>query len=132
MFVSYGVKDTVHGVLDDIWMRDMFVTQLSDTRVVRFRYRPAYLDQYTVNIIDKTTRQLVAEVWPNGEVRELDLVLDGGGIVWEPSTMRAVVTERVLRDNPWLVNRTSLSADSAPSTRPSGSVCWRASHRAAD
>ena len=41
--------------------------------------------------------------------------------VWEPSTRRAVVTERVLRDNPWLVNRTSLSADGAP-PRPTGAA----------
>ena len=115
LFTRFGVSDTVYGVLDDIWMRDLFVTQLSDTRVVRFRYRPAYLDQPTVNYIDLSARKLVSLLWPHGEVQKLDdLVLDGGGIAWEPSTLRAVVTERVLRDNPWLVNRKSLSADGKP------------------
>lgn len=115
LFTRFGISDTVYGVLDDIWMRDLFVTQLSDTRVVRFRYRPAYLDQATVNYIDLSARKLVSLLWPHGEVQKLDdLVLDGGGIAWEPSTLRAVVTERVLRDNPWLVNRKSLSADGKP------------------
>ena len=114
LFFEYNVQDSVHGKLDDIWMRDLFVTQLSDTRLVRFAYRPAYLTERMIHPIDYTARALVSDIWPRGEVNQLDVVLDGGGIVWEPSTRRAVVTERVLRDNPWLVNRKSLSADGKP------------------
>jgi len=122
LLFGYGVADAIHGKLDDIWLRDLLVTQLSDTRVVRFRYRPAYLSQMLVSVVDTSTRALVGSIWPGGEVQPLDtLVLDGGGIVWEPSTLRAVVTERVLRDNPWLVNRTSLSADGKP-PRPTGAA----------
>ena len=109
-------------ILDDIWMRDLFVTQLSDTSVVRFSYSPAYLYPMEVHYIDNSARRLVDKIWPNGEVQQLELVLDGGGIVWEPSTRRAVVTERVLRDNPaLLVNRTSLSANGLP-PRPNGAA----------
>lgn len=37
---EYGLNDAIVGVLDDIWIRDFFVTQLSDTTLVRFGYRP--------------------------------------------------------------------------------------------
>ena len=105
-------EDLLDFGLDDIWMRDFFVFQLSNTTVVRFSYAPAYLDATNVGYIDSTARALVREIWDHTatEVRQLSLVLDGGGLVWEPATRWAVLTERVLRDNPWLVGATSLSA----------------------
>ena len=136
---EYGLNDAIVGVLDDIWIRDFFVTQLSDTTLVRFGYRPMYLNQQEISWIDHSARRFVQQIWPNGEVSLLSgngsypclkeacemradsLVLDGGGIVWEPTTQRAVVTERVLRDNPWLVGRLSLSADGLP-PRPMGAA----------
>ena len=93
-------------------MRDFFVTQLSDSVVVRFKYEPAYMDSVTTAAIDTSTREYLSSL--NVTVTELDLVLDGGSIVWEPSSRRAVLTERVLRDNPWLVGKASLSYGGAP------------------
>eukprot|EP00747_Dinoflagellata_sp_TGD_P096081 gnl/TRDRNA2_/TRDRNA2_166722_c0_seq1.p1 gnl/TRDRNA2_/TRDRNA2_166722_c0~~gnl/TRDRNA2_/TRDRNA2_166722_c0_seq1.p1 ORF type:complete len:165 (-),score=31.24 gnl/TRDRNA2_/TRDRNA2_166722_c0_seq1:407-901(-) len=43
-----------------------------------------------------------------------DLVLDGGGLVFEPSTRRAVLTDRVLKDNPSLAGRHDESGKGAP------------------
>ena len=103
----YGAIDALRASLGDVWMRDFYVTQLSDSVVVRFKYEPAYVDTATTGFIDISTREFINAT--NMAVTELDLVLDGGGIVWEPSTRRAVLTERVLRDNPWLVGKASLS-----------------------
>ena len=106
-----GMDDFLRASLDDIWMRDLFITQLSPDRAVSFAYNPAYLSPLTIQFIDESRRALINATWPSasGLVHDLNLVLDGGNIVWEPSTRRAVLTERVLLDNPWLVGRTSLS-----------------------
>ena len=85
-------KDTLRGTLDDIWMRDLFVFQLSDTAVVHFTYDPKYLDESLVRLIEPSSRTVVAQLFPAGSVQQLDLVLDGGGIAWEPTTRRAVLT----------------------------------------
>ena len=52
LYFDYGVENLVDSILDDIWMRDLFVTQLSDTSVVRFAYSPAYLYPMEVHYID--------------------------------------------------------------------------------
>lgn len=107
---GYGVSDVLRCRLDDIWMRDLFVMQLSDTTVVHFTYDPKYMDTQSVQWIAESAESCVQSLWPDGNVKKLELVLDGGNIVWEPTTRRAILTERVLRDNPGLLDRTSLGA----------------------
>jgi len=104
-------SDLLRGFLDDIWVRDFFPTQLRADYVARFGYAPAYLDRGAVSYIAASTDRAV-ERWFGGDdlpdglvVDHADLVLDGGGIVFDPSSGLAIVTERVLRDNPRLVGR---------------------------
>ena len=104
-------SDLLRGFLDDIWVRDFFPTQLRSDYVAQFEYAPAYLDRGAVAHIAASTERAVQRWWgedlPDGPlVRDhADLVLDGGGIVFDPSSGLAIVTERVLRDNPRLVGR---------------------------
>ena len=72
---EYGLNDAIVGVLDDIWIRDFFVTQLSDTTLVRFGYRPMYLNQQEISWIDHSARRFVEQIWPRGEVS----LLSGNG-----------------------------------------------------
>ena len=106
-----------------------------DDTVAEFRYYPAYLDAETVRYIDASTQHLLdylqlpglTEIFVNDNDSDWNatevavqtstnnnnnipdddrrLILDGGGIVVEPESAVAVVTERVLRDNPALVGR---------------------------
>mmetsp|Transcript_13318 Transcript_13318/g.41152 ORF Transcript_13318/g.41152 Transcript_13318/m.41152 type:complete len:282 (+) Transcript_13318:549-1394(+) len=88
-------------------MRDFFVFQLSDEILVRFAYDPAYLPKADTYWTDDSAARVARRVW-GSSLSFVDVVLDGGSIAWEPSTRRAVVTERVLRDNPSLVGKESL------------------------
>ena len=105
--------------LDDIWVRDFFPTQISSNVIAEFGYAPAYLDIASVQFINSATQKLLRFVdlpglTPIGLTGDQEtvadlLVMDGGGIIVEPATAWAVVTERVLRDNPSLVGRGNLS-----------------------
>lgn len=86
---------------------DFFVFQLSDEILVRFAYDPAYLPKADTYWTDDSAARVARRVW-GSSLSFVDVVLDGGSIAWEPSTRRAVVTERVLRDNPSLVGKESL------------------------
>jgi agmatine deiminase len=91
--------------LDDIWVRDFFATQMTNETVARFNYAPAYLDTQAVRWIDTSAERLLRYWDFPGLTRFQDIVLDGGGIVFERFTGYAVVTDRVLRDNPHLAGR---------------------------
>ena len=95
-----GVDEAIDGVLDDIWMRDFFVFQLADDVLARFAFDPAYLSAEDVRYIEHRAATVAADVFGDDALVQLPVVLDGGGLAWEPATRRAVVTERVLRDNP--------------------------------
>jgi len=102
--------------LDDIWVRDFFPTQINSDVVAEFGYAPAYLDVESVGFIKSATQKFLRFIdlpgWTpiklTGNLEGSDtslLVLDGGGIVVESERAWAVVTERILRDNPSLVGR---------------------------
>ena len=98
-------SDLLRGLLDDIWVRDYFPTQLRADHVAQFAFGPAYLDRGDVSYIASSTDRTVGRWDLPGLVRHDHLVLDGGGIVFDPTSSLAIVTERVLRDNPRLAGR---------------------------
>ena len=103
---SSSFKDNVWlAWLDDIWVRDFFPTQLNDQTVAKFQYSPAYLDVITVGYINSATTRLLSSWEFPGLMDYNDLVMDGGGIVLDPDNSMAVLTERILRDNPFLAGR---------------------------
>ena len=56
-------------------------------------------------------------------VRHADLVLDGGGIVFDPESGLAIVTERVLRDNPRLAGRSAAGGGGGGGLGPADRCC---------
>ena len=98
-------SDLLRGLLDDIWVRDYFPTQLRDDHVAKFAFATAYLDRGDVSYIASSTDRTVDRWDIPGLVRHDNLVLYGGGIVFDPTSSLAIVTERVLRDNPRLAGR---------------------------
>ncbi|CAB9520660.1 Putative agmatine deiminase 2 [Seminavis robusta] len=113
-------EDMLDFVLDDIWARDFMPTQLSSSLYARFSYQPAYLDEDSVFYINASAEDLIG-YW---ELRSSDssltrydnIIMDGGNIVFISTSSNengtdtatesvAIVTERVLRDNPALAGR---------------------------
>lgn len=84
------------GSIPDIWIRD-FGPVRTAAGTFKFRYRPAYLDAHHAGTIDDLFMRWFHSVGLEAEL--VDLVLDGGNFVYNGSGC-AVVTERVLSDNP--------------------------------
>jgi len=86
---------TLAGTAADIWLVDFAPVQAAG-RLVKFVHRPNYLDNATGRWIDRWFRRWLEEI--GIEFRTLDLVLDGGNLVYDGAS-QAVVTEQVLVDN---------------------------------
>jgi agmatine/peptidylarginine deiminase len=86
----------IEGNLPDVWIRDFGAVPVAG-ELVQFVYRPAY---HRPAFSDE-----VAAGWAGWldeasiPVRKVDLVLDGGNIVYNRAG-DAIITERVLQDNP--------------------------------
>jgi len=81
--------------LGDIWIRDF--SPLSPANPVKFVYAPNYLDRRSSREIDDSFRAFVQR--SGLEFPTADLVVDGGNFVHNGAD-KAVLTERVLSDNP--------------------------------
>jgi len=95
----------LHAKLFDIWARDFLMTDLGRNRTAKFRYDPTYINIMEARYI-RNSADIAAREWSLPGLLTFDnLVLDGGGIAVDADGKRAVVTERVLKDNPWLIGR---------------------------
>ncbi|NUQ61183.1 MAG: agmatine deiminase family protein [Pirellulales bacterium] len=78
----------------DIWIRDYAPVQVAESRFVKFRYSPDYL-QGCEQLITKD--EICGQLEALGEIVFSDLVVDGGNVVAAGS--RVFLTEKVLREN---------------------------------
>ena len=83
----------------DIWVRDFLPVRNGAGAWVAFRYRPEYL-RGLPELRTDYRRDLAGEMAL--EVRYSPLNLDGGNVVFTPDRRKAVVSERVFRENPRL------------------------------
>jgi agmatine/peptidylarginine deiminase len=92
--ISYGLlKNT-----KDIWCRDYMPIQTDSNRFVLYKYQPDYLQTpyYKRTITDVKAIESIENIL-NGQVVELDLVLDGGNVV--KCGNKVVMTEKVYYEN---------------------------------
>ncbi|MBR5777178.1 MAG: agmatine deiminase family protein [Bacteroidales bacterium] len=92
--ISYGLlKNT-----KDIWCRDYMPIQTDSNRFVLYKYQPDYLQTpyYRRTITDVKAIESIENIL-NGQVVELDLVLDGGNVVICGN--KVVMTEKVYYEN---------------------------------
>lgn len=89
--ISFSLLDATA----DIWCRDYMPAQLSADEFLWFRFQPDY---YGKKLEHKITKQLDLHEQIKGQHYFSDLVLDGGNLVYNHSV--AIVTEKVLKDNP--------------------------------
>lgn len=86
----------VEGSIPDIWIRD-FAPVRTTQGSFKFRYLPAYLDKADAQAIERGFMRWLQSVGLAAE--PVDLVLDGGNFVYN-GTNSAVITQRILEDNP--------------------------------
>ena len=85
--------------VEDIWIRDL--APVVPSRQVKFTFLPTYLSKSTAKFIDRSFETWLANLDLSYGVKS-DLVLDGGNVVDNAAGSRAIITSRVLTDNPHL------------------------------
>ena len=91
--VEYQLIDGTH----DIWLRDFMPVQIRDGSFVSFRYEPSYLEnepQLRTNFKSDLSLQF------SFSVTYSDINLDGGNVVLSPSKEQAIISNRILTENP--------------------------------
>lgn len=89
-------ENQLTGSVPDIWIRD-FAPVRTAAGTFKFRYQPAYLRRQDALSIERGFMHWFRSV--GLEASPLDLILDGGNFVYNGRDS-AIITERVLEDNP--------------------------------
>lgn len=90
--ISYGFLENTR----DIWMRDFMPVRTGTGKYVSFRYEPSYAEKPD----EKTDyRQDLGGTFPLEPIVYSRVNLDGGNVVFSPSKMKAVVSDRVVLEN---------------------------------
>lgn len=82
----------------DIWVRDFMPVKTRTGNYISFRYEPGYLYDYPELRTDY--RKDVSCEQKIDELIYSDINLDGGNIVFSPSKEKAVISDRIFRENP--------------------------------
>lgn len=94
---SAGVEYQLIDGTRDIWMRDFMPVQIRDGSFVSFRYEPSYLENapelQTSFKNDLSTQFSFPIIYS-------DINLDGGNVVFSPSKEKAIISDRILMENP--------------------------------
>ena len=91
--VEYQLIDGTH----DIWLRDFMPVQIRGGSFVSFRYEPSYLEnepELRTNFKNDLSLQF------SFPVTYSDINLDGGNVVFSPSKEKAIISDRILKENP--------------------------------
>ncbi len=91
--VEYQLVDGTH----DIWLRDFMPVQIRGGSFVSFRYEPSYLEnepELRTNFKNDLSLQF------SFPVTYSDINLDGGNVVFSPSKEKAIISDRILKENP--------------------------------
>lgn len=91
--VEYRLLDGTH----DIWLRDFMPVQIRDGSFVSFRYEPSYLENEPE--LRSNFKNDLSLQFPFSVVYS-DINLDGGNVVLSPSKEQAIISNRILTENP--------------------------------
>ena len=81
-----------------LWIRDWFPIRLPSGKLVKLIYRPKYLTRNQSKHIDHRVTSLLTDAMVTFDV--MPLVLDGGNVILSHDGKLAIMTTRVLADNP--------------------------------
>ena len=85
--------------VDDIWIRDF--APVIPAEQIKFSYIPNYQSESITRSIENSFERWLSQ----NELRykrKSNIILDGGNVVDNPSGTRAILTDRILKDNPQL------------------------------
>lgn len=105
--LNSGEKFALFDGAKDIWARDYMPIKTKSSKYVSFRYEPSYLAD------DPQLRtNFKADIAPYFAlpVTYSNINLDGGNVVFSPSKVKAVITDRVFSENPEYDKNTLLTA----------------------
>lgn len=94
---SVGVKYQLIDGTRDIWLRDFMPVQIRGGSFVSFRYEPSYLAD--IPKLKTNYKQDIASQF-SFSVTYSDVNLDGGNVVFSPSREKAIISDRILTENP--------------------------------
>lgn len=92
-----GVESQLLSGTLDIWLRDFMPVQIRDDGFVSFRYEPSYLENEPE--LKTNFRNDLSSKFPFS-VTYSDINLDGGNVVFSPSKEKAIISDRILTENP--------------------------------
>lgn len=98
---SATMSDAVHIIRCSppcLWIRDWFPIRLPSGKLIKSIYHPKYLTRNQSKTIDRWVSTLLNEADVTYEV--MPLVLDGGNVILSNDGQCAIMTTRVLADNP--------------------------------
>ena len=92
-----GVESQLLSGTHDIWLRDFMPVQIRGGSFVSFRYEPSYLAD--IPKLKTNYKQDIASQF-SFSVTYSDVNLDGGNVVFSPSREKAIISDRILTENP--------------------------------
>lgn len=96
-FESAGIEYRLLCGTHDIWLRDFMPVQIRDGSYVSFRYEPSYLAD--IPKLKTNYKQDIASQF-SFSITYSDINLDGGNVVISPSKEKAIISDRILKENP--------------------------------
>ena len=96
-FESAGIEYRLLCGTHDIWLRDFMPVQIRDGSYVSFRYEPSYLAG--IPKLKTNYKQDIASQF-SFSITYSDINLDGGNVVITPSKEKAIISDRILKENP--------------------------------
>lgn len=100
LFTALAAHDVPYALLDgtrDVWVRDFMPVRTGSGKLVSFRYEPSYLKNDPVLRTD-FRKNLAPQL--GLPVIYSNINLDGGNVVFSPSGVRVLISDRVFSENP--------------------------------
>ena len=100
LFTALAAHDVPYALLDgtrDVWVRDFMPVRTGSGKLVSFRYEPSYLKNDPVLRTD-FRKNLAPQL--GLPVTYSNINLDGGNVVFSPSGVRVLISDRVFSENP--------------------------------
>ena len=100
LFTALAAHDVPYALLDgtrDVWVRDFMPVRTGSGKLVSFRYEPSYLKN-DPDLRTDFRKDLAPQL--GLPVTYSNINLDGGNLVFSPSGVRVLISDRVFSENP--------------------------------